>query len=64
MKHVLLIALAAALTSCVQRPMTHAQWRAEQAKRARINAVKSEATEMSKTSVVITKEEQAQSGKR
>lgn len=47
------------LTGCVQKPMTIHQWRAEQAKKARTEQLRREATEMSKTPVVFTKEEQA-----
>ena len=47
------------LTGCVQRPMTIQQWRAEQAKKARMEQLRREGKAMSDTPVVFTKEEQA-----
>lgn len=43
--------------------MSYAQWKAEQARKARMDAIKREATEMGKTPVVFTPEEQSRSSK-
>jgi len=49
------------LTGCVQKPMTIHQWRAEQAKKARMEQLRREGKAMSDTPIVFTKEEQAKS---
>jgi hypothetical protein len=59
-----IMGLLAVLTGCVQRPMTIQQWRAEQAKKARMEQIRREGKSMSDTPVVFTKEEQAQGGNR
>lgn len=51
--------LLVVLTGCVQRPMTIQQWRAEQAKKARMEQLRREGKAMSDTPVVFTREEQA-----
>lgn len=59
----LLAGLFALLASgCVQEPMTYQKWKAEQARKARIEQVRREAKEMGKTPVVFTKEEQERAG--
>jgi PBP1b-binding outer membrane lipoprotein LpoB len=60
MRTVLIVVISLVLTGCVQRPMTYRQWKAEQTKKARMNAIKREAEAMKETPVVFTKEEQAQ----
>lgn len=55
--------LSGLLCACVQRPMTYSQWKAEQAKKARIEQLRREGKAMSDTPVVFTKEEQARASK-
>lgn len=47
-------------SGCVQKPMTIQQWRAEQARKARMEQIRKEGRDMSQTSVTFTKEEQEQ----
>jgi len=58
MRALFIVLFALILSGCEQPGMTHAQWQAEQAKKARMNQIKREATEMSRSPTTFTREEQ------